>query len=635
MKKQLSLPIAFLLALNSVYLTGCENESYSAISCRPDAAQEGITNCASANEVEPPQNIPLQTEYKYKGGITGRVLSENYWFEAQICFDVNQNGKCDTAFEPVEKIWENGQFSFIPEAFNGIGHSTPLLARSNAGTELPVALYAPTPENATANNVFVTPFTTLVVNETRFNPNTLASTPLARTALSTGTPTIGDNDNLIGSDYLANGNTAAATDATVIANALAQAQHLLPENHYQATAAVVDRIYQTGVFNVTITVADIQSQEPLGDSINAELKTPADVWPLGDADEISVTLDVSGNIAVVGSIYHNRLIVFDLSNADPVRIGLGEFAASPGLRDEIDAVTGATEQVIQRLELTPDAVTAIVAVEKYKASSDDRGVGLYRANLSQPTNVPTKRFGEDTVSTADFFAFPDLNDFALSDDGSKLVLAGENKQLVALNNQTFSLDQSITLQSKVRAVGIDDTGRYAFAALFGARTGLVTLDLTTGTELGFIATGTQYPEKIITFANNSRLAFYLRNGNILSIYDIANPGQPQFISEIEGTEKIKTFTISDDGKLLLLGIVGGIVELHTLDNNARLINSFQTENDNAGTAKPVNDLAFTSNTRALVSIKNALQVLDIEIVLASELSELEKQQWHDTHRKPL
>lgn len=635
MRMQHRIPTALLLALDSIYLIGCENENYSAISCHPDTAQVGVPNCASENGINLPENQVSQTEYEYKGGVTGRVLGADYWVEATICFDINRNGSCDAASEPVENIWDSGQFSFVPEAFIGVGSETPLLARNAAGAEIPQALYAPVPNSSTSDNVVVNPFTTLVVNETRFNPASLASDAVARETLGSGSPVIGSIDDFNGNDYLEDADILATANATSIAITLAKAQTLSPEKHYQATAAVVDRIYQTGMLDVDVIAADIENQEPLGDSLNGVLEVPAESWPLGHEEEVSVTLDISSDLAVVGSVYHNRLITFDVAGDDPVRLGLGDFASSPVDRDEIDAVTGASEQVINTLELSPDSVTAVVAIEKYKQSSDERGVGLYRANLSQPAIIPASRFGEDETATTDFFPFPGLNDLALSGDGSRLVLAGEDRVLVALNYQTFSLDTSIAFQSKVRAVGIDNAGQYAFAALFGMRTGLATVDLASGDEVGFLGTGSQYPEQIVTFANDTRLAFYLRKGKVLFIYDITDPVEPVLVNEVETSRKIKAFAMSDDASLVILGVVDGFVELYSLENGARLIDSFETETDDEGTAKPVNDLGFVNNSRALVSIKNGFQVLDIEITPQREWSEAELQQWYDEHRKPL
>ncbi|HBS25645.1 MAG TPA: hypothetical protein DD827_00720 [Gammaproteobacteria bacterium] len=642
MIKKHPLSAAILLALSSFYLTGCENDDYAALNCSPGTAIEGVTNCASENravlgtgsdELEEPTP---QTGYENKGGVTGQVLAVNYWADGEICFDTNQNGACDSASEPVEKIWPEGQFSFTADAVSSsIDNNIQLLALSKNGSGIPAALYAPTPVSNASDKIYVTPFTTLVVSETRFNPNVLSDTEAARIALRSGEPSIGNETALAGNDYLTNGETQTAANAAILAASLAQAQKLSPEKHFQATASVLDQIYRSGELATTITLNNINAQEPLGDSISATFNTPPLSWPLGHEEEISVSLDVGNGLALVGSLYHNRLSVIDTSTDTLTRLGVGDFAASAVERDEIDAVTGASEQALRQVALTSDGVNAIVAVEKYKKSSGERGVGLYRANLSQPSVVPAKLFAEDVNNTTDYFAFPGLNDFALSADDSKIVLAGEDKRLVALTNQTFSIDQNIAFNSKIRAVGIDATGRHAFAALFGARTGLSTVDLSTGDETGFLATGSQYPEKITTFANSSRLAFYLRKGKTLSIYDITNPALPQLINQLESTEKIKTFAFSEDGKLALLGSVGGIVELYALDGGVRLIKTLSTEKDSEGAGIPVNDLAFIDDTRALISFKNGIQLLNIEVIPPKQWSDADKQQWFDDHRKAL
>ncbi len=649
MKNSHPLSIAVLSIFMALHLSGCENEDYAAIDCSPGSAVSGVTNCASENQAvtgdedpqlpEQPQEptLPPQAEYQNKGGVTGQVVGASYWEQGKICFDTNQNGLCDIGSEPVEVLWSEGRFSFAAEAVaTAVENKTLLLAINEEGATKPVAMYAPAPETSTAEGVFITPFTTLVVSETQFNPNTLSSFEAARSALATGTPAIGNAQVLLGSDHLAGGEQMVIGQAAAIAASLAQSQNLLASHHFQGTAAVINQIYRSGDLEVTtVLLAAIEALEPLGDSVVAELLEPALTWGLGHADEISGTIDARNELAVVGSKWRNRLIVINTSGAALDQIGLGDFAEFPGgERDEVDAVTGATEQVLEKVQLTPDAVSAIVGVGKYKKESAERGVGLYRANLSQPTLIPAHRFGVDMVNTVDFFAFADFNDFALSADGSKIVLAGEDKRLVALTNQTFSEDFSLDFTSKVRAVGIDSTGGHAFAALFGARTGLATVDISTGTEVGFMATGSQYPEKIVTFANDTRMGFYLRKGKTLFIYNIENPASPQLILQLEGSEKMKTFAFSGDGKFAVAGIVGGIVEVYALESG-QLISEFVTEKDALGVSKSVNDIAFTDNSRALVSIKNGVQVLNIEVVPPKEWSEADKQVWFDQHRKPL
>jgi len=377
------------------------------------------------------------------------------------------------------------------------------------------------------------------------------------------------------------------------------------------------KIYQQGQLAVNLLEEKINPQAPLDNTIKATLQTPSLSWELDHKDETSTTLDAAGNLAIVGSYFHNRLVVFDLSTEQPSLLSTGSFANTPGRRYKVDAVTGASEQQLEQVRLTPDSLEAIVSVTKRKPSSDNRGIGLYRASLLYPETIPEKRFAEDASNTQDFYAFADINGFVMSGDGSKIAIAGEDKRLVTLNTSDFSLDHSFSFSSKVRSAGINGDASYAYAGLSGDRTGLAIMDVLSGTELGFIDTGSQYPQQIETFSNDTRLAFYLRKGETLFIYDNTQAQQPSVLTELEASGKIKTFAISEDGKIALIGINGGKVELFSLDGAARLVESFDTEGNSRGN-KPINDLAFVSNERALVSIKNGIQILDIETVSAKE-----------------
>ncbi len=643
MKKKSQSRSLLTVAMVSAILSGCDNEDYRAEDCHWDSAVEGEVSCGSPNNaggLEPPD----ATEYVEKSGVTGQVLGADYWQGATLCFDNNRNGVCDES-EPIERSFEDGKYSFDAAAIEAsISSNAPLLAVKTEQPDQTTALYAPTPASSSSKGVNVTVFTTFVMNEMVFNPYTLNSPEQARTAFQIGSFVIGNEAVLLGQDYITAGSTDINQQASDIAESFSQAQLLNAGQHYKAVAAVTDAMYQQRVYKTTIDQAAIAAQTINEQGFNAALSSPAIKWGLGHEEEASTDLHVQGNYAVVGSQYHNRLIVLDLTTNDPVLLSRNDFAASPNVeRDEIDAITGASEQVLSEVSIIPGGQSVLVGVEKKKKTSSEMsaglGVGLYRADFSDPGAIPMTRFAADSGSQ-NFYPFPGLNEMAVSANASSVVLSGEDKKLTVLSTSDFSAIREFSFASKVRAVALDEAGTTVYASLFGARIGLVILDVASGNELAFFAVaGTNYPQNIHVFDGQSKIAWYLRGDKVLSVYSISNPpAGPVLMGQISATDTIKSFDISADGTLVMIAINGGGLELHalgTIGNEGsaeaqRLIASYQVE-DNT----PINKVIFETDTRALVSIKNGLQILDIEIGLpASEWDDGQKNAWLLQHRTP-
>ena len=632
-KKKLSLLPLFISS--TFGLTACENDQYAAISCTPKSQSDGQLNCASADgDIAgiSPGDKPGQSQYDYKGGVTGRVMSDRYWVGATVCLDINRNGECDSASEPLEKTYADGQFSFVPEAtLIGLKNNAPLLATTTVQPDGPTALYAPTPDSATTDNN-ITTYTTLVASEMAFNPVTYNSENQSRSSLADGRLPFGTDALLQGQDYILNPDPAYTASIVEISNSLKSAQALNNNKKYRATAAAVDAMYQASNYAVSITPQDIELLNPIGDLYSTSFSPSAISWKTAHEDEISVDLDIAQSIGVVGSQYHNRLIVFNLDADEPERLSKNLFASSDVERDEIDALTGASEQTLTEIKITPDSLGIIVAVEKYKSESNGKGVGIYKADLSNPSKIPFTLFAEHEESNENFYAFPNLTSITLSADGTTVALGGSDNKAAILSASDFTLIRTIDFDSTVLSVALDTTGSTLYASLEGERTGIVVTDVIDGTELGFLDTGTSTAESLRLFSSDARIAWNTHDSALLSIGDSADPSNLSKISVVEATETIKSFDFSPNSNLLILGLKSGNVELHSLTPAPQLINTYQSELDAKGSNKPINAVAFESNDRALVSIRNGIQLMTINTDEFGDFSDDEKQAWLDSHR---
>ncbi len=619
-----------LLGAATLLITSCENEDYAAMSCDTSQVSSNAVNCSTPVIETPP------IKYEYKGGVTGRVFASEYLVDAQICFDINQNGRCDSASEPVEQTFEQGKFSFTEAAVSSsIAAKVSLLAVSK---DKQLALYAATPASATNtedNDVNVSVFTSLVVNESHYNPYHSGNTSSALNSLYQGDLKIANAEVLAGLDYV---DTSNAVDASIIQQAalisasMIQGQALSPEKHYLATAAVVDEMYRSGSLSTTIDQAGIALQGSLSESISATLSAETTSWNLDHEEETNVAIDVVDDLAVIGSRFRNRLTIMDVTNDLPLFISSALFASSPARRDQVDAITGATEQVLTHVKITPDKSSAIVAVEKHKKEGGGRGVGIYRANLNDRMNIPFMLFGEFTSNNTNYYSEDRLQDIALSADGSRVVLASDNRSLVLLNTANFNLIQKTDLTGKARSVAIDETGRTAYVGLLNPK-GFAIINTETSEQQAFIDTGHSFPDLIQSFSNNTRVAVRTYDSHQLSIYDTTQQASPALLKNIIASDKIKAFKISKDGKLALVALTQGRLELFSIENEARLVESLKTARDSNGFNRSIKSIQFSTDSRALVAIENAIQTLKIETRQVLEWTDAEKLEWYMTHRQ--
>ena len=646
-----------LLMMMAILLPACEESDYKAGDCSAGSI------CASEStfvEPEPlpepePEPVPDQTAYKEKDGVTGKVLGADYWVNAVVCFDNNRNGLCDTS-EPSTVTFEDGKYSFkASDIIASISSKAPLLARKDIEQDSKgIALYAPTPVSSTDKNINITVFTTLVHSETQFNPYTLANTTSAQESLKVSVDGFGfaNEDLLSGHDYL---NSDLDSDVEVgvddvmfaqidaISTSLNQAQSIAPTDIYKAVAAMLDSMYQLNTYTTSISLESINVQDIQETEVEISLSTPHVEWELGYIEEENADLDVQGDYAVVGSKWHNRLIVLNLAQAIPTTLSFNDFAASPDIeRDEIDGFTGASEQSLANIRITPPSSvqSILVGIEKKNKSGSeegaDSGVGLYRANFSNPSEIPFQRFA-GVSEGQDFYSFPDLNAMSLSSDGSRVALSGGNKKMVVLQVDDFSLVNEFSSDSKYRAVMLNEAGTLAYVSL-SAPDRMEILDVTSGSKLTSLSTGTEYPKKfkLIQGSELTKIAWYLGKSNILSIYNVTEPSvAPILLHTLPAQSNITSFDISPDGTLVLIGSTGSLVVYSIENNTSKVLKTLLIEKDIELVSTPlkVGTVAFTSNNRALIATKNALQTLDIIFgEPASAWSDEKKQAWFDVHR---
>lgn len=164
------------------------------------------------------------------------------------------------------------------------------------------------------------------------------------------------------------------------------------------------------------------------------------------------------------------------------------------------------------------------------------------------------------------------------------------------------------------------------------------LDVTTGSKITSFSTGTEYPKefKLIQDSDLTKIAWYLGKSNILSIYNVTEPSvEPVLLHTLPAQSNITSFDISPDGKLVIIGSSGSLVVYSIENNTNKILKTLPVEKDIELVSTPIKvaSVTFTTNNRALIATKNALQTLDIAFSEApNEWSEEKKQAWFDVHR---
>jgi len=607
--KPINPQLLVLVMTSGLLLTGCENTNFTASSCAIDETNTQPTsiNCSSPQGASLADLSPEQ-EVDTSIGLSGQVFASDYWVDAKVCIDTNLNAQCDDGLEISVFTDDQGKYVFSePMSRAALINKAPLIATLQ--NKFISASIAPliTESNFTTEKANISPFTSLLVNEMLFNEDSYLNQELALIAIQDDDFVLASDDVIAGSNYLLASSTAGLnTHHENLIASFIDNQNRLPDSGYKLVAALSRSMRQSQSSQVNISQADINIEQPLNDTIIPVLSANTLQWSLDYEDEKSRTMSSFNNLSIIGSKWHNRLTLLDTRNDQPHWISSTNFSYVEGGKDQIDAFTGATEQLINDIEISPDNRSVFVSIKKVKDNSSDKGVGIYRADIFDPHNIEEKKFAHDQSNNTDYYALPDINMATLSADGDILALASEKRKIVLLNANQLTERLSIATDSKVRSLSFNKTSDFLIAGLSrSSRTGLASFNVETGEEVNFIATP-NYPVDIQL--NNNLLATYFYQDNHLSLYDISNPEKILLLKKVPARESITSFSISSDGKLAALAMNAGKIDLYQLSPSIRLIKQLESKD-----ASNINSLNFITDNKLIISIDNAVQTMLIDI----------------------
>jgi len=568
MNKNISKIVLSLSAI--VALSGCGTESSYNSSDNSEGGDNEITS-----------NI----------GLTGYVLTDRYVSDATVCFDTNKNGICE-ASEDSNVTDANGYYSFSKDISSDNTGSL-LIAKINENNTTQYVLSA-NQNSTTAQNI--TPYTTLVVNEGKYNLKVVNNSTTANAYLINNLANL-DDTLLNGGDYLTN--VSALTNAKSVIGSYETAYAIDATNPLLTIASVVDEMIKTNSYDVT--VSSISTQEittddssTVEDQFSLTSLNQTTSWEKAEGDEIVMGSDNSANKTVSYSKFHNRLTILDTTTKtqSATLTGSTNYLNVEGAEHTTDSISGATEQTLSKIELSSDGNTLYSLIKQYEDDSTSTGVGIYKTDISG--GLPSELFARKVIG-AEFYQSTDIEDIVLSSDDSTLVTNGDKTILVFDTDNLSTPTTTISTTKNIKSLAISDDNKYIFAGLYKRN----------DSSLGIYSVETQQllgeyslddaPTKIEIGSNNDIFVGYTGAKSIfhLNIIDISAISlKNEFIYDYN----IKSIKESEDKKLLIVATNSNYVQIRDISDTSRVTQIKTTDTVNNAFSLDADKIAVTSGT---------------------------------------
>lgn len=329
-------------------------------------------------------------------------------------------------------------------------------------------------------------------------------------------------------------------------------------------AAVVTQPAVVTVENETGNVVSFERDVSALLSLTA---TDSQSWSPTHADQIDLFVRAADEQVLVGSKYHNYLRSFQSDNAGQlVALDDAEYLEVTGDRYVVDALTGATEQVLNGLSLSNQSGQSYVLAraDKYDDSSDATGVGLYIEALQAGGVLPERDFA--TGGDANFIGYGAIRAAAINPDGASVAVAGSDRMVKTYAFGSYDQEVSSTklnIRGSSLAYSADDSDLYVGGlALMGM---LVSLDANDLSE-NWQVTLADKPIALLP-ASAGGVVAVLASGN--NAYWLPADGDESGVIALSIAAQATSAAINADGTLLALGDTNLGVEVISLASGQR------------------------------------------------------------------
>ena len=223
--------------------------------------------------------------------------------------------------------------------------------------------------------------------------------------------------------------------------------------------------------------------------VSALTANPASSFEKHHKDEVFNDLAIVGNNAVVASHYHNRLRRFVLnSGVATLQQGL-DYATAPGDRYQVDALSGATEQLLSDIDIQASDTGLIVTgeVDSYNDNTNT-GVGVYVNRADASGNFTDVRFA--SPDSTQYHALADISAQSLSTDGKQIAVSNKSGEVSLLDATTLNSQHTAKVDFTVHSLAFSADGQWLYVGgkkkvgLFGGEGVIAVFNTQSFTETG-------------------------------------------------------------------------------------------------------------------------------------------------------
>ncbi len=584
-------------------------------------------SACSTNDDYKTRNNDIKEEkqvYIDKGGLKGRVLLDTYIKNANVCFDKNKNAKCDKN-EVQEKTFEGGKFSFSKEV--SVKNKDNILISEIIDNEKRLLLSANQNES-NLNELIISGFSTLIVNEQMFNPYVDFDKNKSLSYLLDNVSIL-SNEYFTNLDYIKNSNSEIIKISGNIRKSLILSFN--NEKPFSGIASYVDELSKKNKFVLT-NIPKLE-QKRLDQSFYLKDLNLEQSWDKSHSDEQIIGASASSSKIISYSKWHNKLTILDISKKDEKAKILqnDKYLDVLGARDQVDAITGASEQELKKVEISSSGNKIYSLVTKYDSDSKNIGIGIYSSSLNPKlTNV---QFASKSISSNDYFNYPRIKDMKLSKDNTILIAGGDDKKILKFAANDLSNELlNVSVQYRVKKLEISDDNKYVFVS-FSSRNNNVfaiydaNLNLVSEIKIEDYYkhdSGVESHISSIAIKNKNELYLSIEGSNKILNINISDKNSIIVINEINTSANITSIKMSKDSKYLIASLYSKQVNIIDINEDNKIANLTLSTNI-------LNAFDLEDNKFAIAYGRNInyFKLFDGVIIL----SPLEKQQWSNTHRK--
>lgn len=526
-----------------------------------------LSSCGTSSDYKAKNNEGGVNPTTPKTGLTGQVLADKTLSDVTVCFDTNKDGLCGTN-EDKTKTDSKGKYTFLKNISDKNPDSL-LVANVKESDSIKYVLTAKQTQGITASEVSnktqnITPYTTLVVNEDKYNLQVKKGTITSYKYLN---DKLGLKEDIFkGKDYLTD--TNILNDAKGLVNAYKQAYELESKNPLLSIATVVDELIKTKSYTMNITAIAPQTVDLPEDKFKLTDMSKSVSWDKAYKDETVLGMASSDNKLIVNSRWNNRLTVVDTTDKMLPKIIQNEkYIYVNGGKDARDSVTGATEEILRKVEMSKDGNTIYSLITKYKSDdSDNRGVGIYKANISSA--VPSSVIFSRIETGNKYFKNGTISDISLSKDASLLLASSENdKKIYGFNNTLDKEAFEISTEKKPKSVLVSADKKYAYVGLSARKNNsLAIYDIATKKLLSEYKT--EYAPQFLAYDNNNLFVANNDENSVLEL-DISNKSNIKLKNTFKTSYPVKQISISDNKKYLIVSTNNKKAYIFDLSNSKR------------------------------------------------------------------